>query len=162
MAPVRVGIIGCGEIVQVAHIPTLNLLSDLFTITYLCDVSNDALAHCAKRVVGKPPATTRFPQELCSSPDVDVVLIANGDAYHAVHAILGLQHNKVVFVEKPLALNKRDADAIIEAERRSNGKLMVGYMRRYAPAFEDAIQELGGIDKVTYARVRGMMTTCRC
>jgi predicted dehydrogenase len=155
-APVRVGIIGCGEVVQVVHLPTLTLMADLFQITYLCDASDDALAHCAKKVAAEPPKTTRMPEELCSSPDVDVVLIANSDAYHAAHAILGLEHDKVVFVEKPMALNKRDADAIIRAESKSAGKLMVGYMRRYAPAFEDALRELGGIGKVTYARVRGV------
>ena len=154
--PVRVGIIGCGEIAQVVHIPTLNLMSDFFRITYLCDVSDDALSHCADKIPGERPATTRSAEDLCSSADVDVVLIANSDAYHAIHAILGLKHNKVVFVEKPMALNKRDADAIILAERRSAGKLMVGYMRRFAPAFEDALRELGGIEQVKYARVRGV------
>jgi hypothetical protein len=33
---------------------------------------------------------------------------------------------------------------------------MVGYMRRYAPAFENVLEQLGGISKVLYARIRGM------
>jgi predicted dehydrogenase len=131
-------------------------MSDLFQVTYLCDASNDALAHCASKIAAEAPETTRSPEELCSSPHVDVVLIANSDAHHAAHAILALEHDKVVFVEKPMALNKRDADAIVRAESKSAGRLMVGYMRRYAPAFEDAIRELGGMEKITYARVRGM------
>lgn len=154
---VRVGLIGCGEISQVAHIPTLGLLSDLFQITYLCDVSEDTLNHCKAKVAGRVPATTDNPAELCASPDVDVVFVVNSDEYHASHAILALQHNKVVFIEKPMALNMRDADAIIKAEKKSGGKVMVGYMRRYATAFIDAVSEIGGIEKVLFARVRDII-----
>lgn len=94
---------------------------------------------------------------LCASADVDVVLVVNSDEYHAAHAILALQHDKHVLVEKPLALTKRDMIAIEEAERQSKGQLMVGYMRRYAAPFEDAVREIGGMDKILYARVRDII-----
>jgi hypothetical protein len=123
----------------------------------LCDVSDDALAHCAKKVVGPEPKTTRNAEELCASAEVEVVIIANSDAFHVLHALMGLRHNKVVFVEKPMALSLKDADTIIEAEKQSSGQVMVGYMRRYAAAFVDAIQEVGGIEKVLYARVRDIV-----
>jgi predicted dehydrogenase len=55
-----------------------------------------------------------------------------------------------------MALNERDVNAIIEAEKTSEGKLMVGYMRRYAVVFIDVINEIGGLDKILYVRVRGM------
>lgn len=152
---VRVGIIGCGEIAQVAHIPTLGYLSHLFQITYLCDVSETILTHCQSKVSGSTPQITLNAEELCSSPLVDVVFVINSDEYHAVHGALALKHDKDVFIEKPMALNDRDANALIEAERASKGRVMVGYMRRYAPAFLDAIQEIGGMDKILYARVRG-------
>lgn len=153
---VRVGIIGCGEIAQVVHIPVLGHLSHLFQISYLCDVSKSALDHCQSKIGGSPPQTTLDAAELCSSPAVDVVFVINSDEYHATHAILALQNGKHVFIEKPMALNDRDADALIAAERESQGRVMVGYMRRYAPAFLDAIQEIGGMDKILYARVRGL------
>lgn len=68
-----------------------------------------------------------------------------------------MKHDNV-FVEKPLALNARDLEQIQEAEKSSRGKLIVDYMRRYATAFEDAVQEVGGLDKILYARVRGRYT----
>jgi hypothetical protein len=155
---VRVGLIGCGEIAQVVHIPTLNFLSDLFQITYLCDVSRTSLEHCKSKVTGqKEPATTTNPEELCASPEVEVVFVINSDEYHALHGILALKYNKHVFIEKPMSLNDRDADAIIAAEKASEGCVMVGYMRRYAPAFQDAIREIGGMEKILYARVRGTL-----
>lgn len=176
----RVGIICCGEIAQVrspssatsgtcpqnqanrtyqvVHIPTINFLSTHFQTAYLCDVSEQSLAHCAQKINGGIPRTTTSADELCSSPDVDVVLISNATTFHAPHAILALQNDKYVLVEKPLALCYRDVDAIIAAEKKSKGRVFVGYMRRYATAFLDAVAEVGGMDKIHYARVRGMPT----
>lgn len=154
---VRVGIIGCGEISQVAHIPTLGHMSDYFQITYLCDISVNTLNHCKNKVIGGIPKTTCNPTELCASPDVDVVLVINSTEYHAAHAILALKYNKFVFIEKPMCLSMKDADAIIAAEKESRGKVMVGYMRRYATAFIDAVKEIGGMDKILYARVRDII-----
>lgn len=88
---VRIGIIGCGEIVQVVHIPTLNCLADRFRVTYLCDVATSARETCADRVVlgsvRTCQATTASAEELCALPDVDAVLIAN---YHVEHGLLKL------------------------------------------------------------------------
>ncbi|KAI0140778.1 hypothetical protein BJ166DRAFT_110146 [Pestalotiopsis sp. NC0098] len=155
---VRVGLIGCGEISQVSHISTLGFLSDYFRITYLCDASESALEHCRNKVVGGAvPGTTKNPAELCASAEVDVVMIASSDADHADQTILALQHQKHVFLEKPAALNVRDLHRIRDAEAGSSGKVMVGYMRRYAAAFTKAVELIGGMDKIIYARVRDII-----
>ena len=140
-----------------AHISTLNALSERFLITYLCDVSQASLRHCAGKVVGCTPKTTAKAEELCSSPDVDAVLVCNATAFHVEHSILALQQGKHVFVEKPLALCYRDIKALAEAEAVSNGAVFVGYMRRYAPALQKAMEEIGDISKVQYARVRDII-----
>lgn len=154
---VRIGIIGCGEISQVSHIPTLGFLSDCFQITFLSDVSQNALNHCKQKVIGHVPKITLNAEELCASPEVDAVLVASSDEYHAEHALAALKHNKDVLVEKPMALNRRDVDAIIAAEKLSKGRVMIGYMRRYAPAFEEAVKLVGGMDQILYARVRDII-----
>lgn len=157
MAPrVRVGIIGCGEVAQVVHIPTLGFFREQFEITYLCDASREAIEYCLGRVFGSTPTLTTDPKDVCASETVDLVMIMTADEYHTDQAILALQNNKFVFVEKPLALNARDIERIEAAEKASQGKLMVGYMRRHAAAFIDGIKEIGGMDKILYARVRGM------
>ncbi|KAI1478901.1 NAD(P)-binding protein [Daldinia eschscholtzii] len=153
----RVGIIGCGEISQVAHIPNINFLSHLLRTTYLCDVSRQALAHCKKKVNSTEPKTTTDAAVLCSSDEVDVVLIANADVYHVEHGLLALKHDKYCLIEKPAAVCFRDINKLIEAEKSSKGKVLVGTMRRYASAFVDAAQEIGGVDKVLYARVRDII-----
>ncbi|KAM9883607.1 myo-inositol 2-dehydrogenase [Verticillium dahliae] len=154
--PLNVGIIGCGEVAQVVHIPTLSYMSSWFRITYLCDFSEAALKHCAAKIPGTVK-TTRNPELLCTSEDVDVILVASSDEYHAEHALAALKHHKHVLVEKSLALTKKDIGTIAEAERHSRGSVMVGYMRRYAAPVEDAIREVGGMDKVFYAPVRDII-----
>ncbi|OHE90364.1 oxidoreductase family protein [Colletotrichum orchidophilum] len=153
----RVGIIGLGELAQVSHILVLNSLSNHFEITYICDVSQQAIDLCAKKVAGGLPKTTLSPEELIAAPETDVVVICNVNAFHPAQAILALQHNKYVFVEKPLALNYRDLDAIIAAEQTSEGRVFVGYQRRYAASFLDAVKEVQGIKKIDYIRVRDII-----
>ena len=100
------------------------------------------------------PQVTTEPSELAASPEVDVVFVLSSSEFHTSHVLLGLENDKFVFVEKPLCLTYRDADLIIEAEKRSKGKVFVGYMRRYAASFLDAVKEIGH-ENVLYARVRG-------
>lgn len=154
---IRVGLIGCGEISQVAHIANLGNLSDYFQITYLCDVSQKALDYCAPKVHGAVPKLTTSAEELCSSEHVDAVLVASVSALHTRHAILALQSNKHVLVEKPLALCIRDVDALEAAEKQSSAKIFVGYMRRYAPAFQQAMAEVGDRSRIQYVRVRDIV-----
>lgn len=146
-------------ITQVTHVPTFNLLSHLFQITYLYDVSEEALKHSQAKVAGNSrPKTTRNIEELCNSPDVDLVLLASNHTFHASEAVLALQANKHVFIEKPISLTLRDTDRIIAADKTAGGsRVFVGYMRRYAAAFVDAVKEIGGIDDIRYARVRDII-----
>lgn len=149
----------CGMVTQVVHIPTLNFLSHLFQVTYLYDVSGDAMRHSQLKVSGtSKPKTSRSVEELCSAPEVDLVMIATNHAFHAAHAMLALQANKHVFIEKPVALTLQDTDLIIDAEKAAGGaKVFIGYMRRYAAAFEDAVKEVGSIEQIRYARVRDII-----
>lgn len=149
----------CGMVAQVVYIPTLNLLSHLFQVTYLCDVSEDATRHSQLKVVGASrPNATRNVEELCNAPDVDLVMVTSNDAFHATHATLALKAGKHVFIDKPVALTLQDTDLIIDANNAAGGtKAFVGYMRRYSAAFVDALKEIGSIEQIRYVRVRDII-----
>jgi predicted dehydrogenase len=132
-------------------------MSHKFATTYLCDVSEQALQHSASKVAGIAPKTTTDAEQLCASDEVDVIIIANATAFHVPHAILALKYDKYCLLEKPAALNYRDIDSLIQAEASSKGRVLVGYMRRYASAFLEAVQEVGGLSKIQYARVRDII-----
>lgn len=156
---INVGIIGAGEVAQVIHIPTLGFMNDMYKITYICDNSNDTVAFAKDRVnaTSKDVKTTTDAEELCSSPDVDVVMVLTADEYHIDHALLALKHDKIAFVEKPMSLTEEGAKRLLEAESKSQGFVFVGYMRRYAPAFELALKEVGGTENIQYVRVRDII-----
>ena len=62
----RVGVVGCGLIAQVMHLPYLAELSDRFEIAALCDTRTDLARSCAERY-GQPPTHARW-EELLTEP----------------------------------------------------------------------------------------------
>ena len=134
---IRVGIVGCGEVAQIIHLPTLHELRDLFSVTALCDVSPSVLAG----VGAMHPGARLYAdyRQLVADPTVDAVLVGNPDAYHAEAVIAAIAAGKHVLLEKPIAVTIRDADAMIAAEAKAKVTVQVGYMRRYAPAYVEAV-----------------------
>jgi predicted dehydrogenase len=153
----QVGVIGAGEVAQVIHLPTLFLLSHLYTVVAICDVSQNAATHCAKKF--HIPRATTDPHELIGLPEVDVVFNLTSDQFHAPYTIAALQAGKNVMLEKPLTLSIKAGLAILEAEKAAQGpRVFVGYMRRYAPSFTEAFKrEISSIPRILYARSRDIV-----
>ena len=153
----RVGIVGAGEVSQVVHIPTLQLLSHLYTISAICDLSQKTVDHCATKF--HIPKRTTEPECIFQDAEIDLVLILTSDEFHTPHTIAALQAGKHVMVEKPMTLSLPSAEKIIEAERAANGpRVFIGYMRRYAPSFVEAFKhEISSIHKILYARSRDIV-----
>jgi predicted dehydrogenase len=131
----QVGVVGCGLIAQIMHLPNLRQLSDQFVVRALCDVTGDVL-----KQVGDDYRIEHLYldyRELIAHPEVEAVLVlSNGD--HAPIALAALEAGKHVFVEKPLCFTLRDADQLIDSSVRNNVTLMVGYMKWFDPAYEEA------------------------
>lgn len=71
--------------------------------------------------------------ELCLDTSIEAVYIASPHQYHAAQAIEALEHGKHVLVEKPLALNLADCDAVTAAVRRTGRTLIVGHTHAFDP-----------------------------
>ena len=76
-------------------------------------------------------ASTDIKQAL--DEDTDIIVIATQHNMHAQQIILALESGKHAFVEKPLALNHHEIDAIELAQKNTNKLVMVGYNRRFSP-----------------------------
>ena len=76
MSPIRIGVVGCGAIAQVHHMPNLLELQDEFEVTAVCDVSAGAAAYVAKRF-HVPHYFTDYRDLLAA--DVDAVLLCQSD-----------------------------------------------------------------------------------
>ena len=155
MRQLRVGIVGCGEVVQIIHLPSLYRLSEKFRVTALCDASRTVLDGVGDRW----NVDRRFLkyEDLVGQADVDVVLITNPHAYHAPVAMAALAAGKHVMVEKPVCLTLAEADALQAAQKRAGTVVQVGYMRRYAPAFLAACQMVREMGDIRLARVHDVI-----
>jgi predicted dehydrogenase len=151
----RIGIIGCGEVTQINHLPSLEFLSEQFEITALSDVSPSVL----ERVAHRHHVRHRFAdhRDLLACPEVDAVLIATPHAYHSEQTLAALEAGKHVLVEKPMSMTLEDADAIIRAQDRTGRTVQVGYMRRYASAFLEALARVGPLEDIRLARVHAVI-----
>ena len=155
MSRLRIGIIGCGSVSQIVHLPTLHQLNDLFTVTALCDVSQNVLAGVGDDW-GIATRLTDY-RELLALDTVDAALIANPDVFHAEITVEALRAGKHVLVEKPMCITLADNDAIIAAEKETGGIVQVGTMRRYAPAFIEGCRLVKEMDAIRYARVHDVI-----
>lgn len=154
--PLKLGIIGCGEVAQIIHLPALRELPDLFQVTALCDVSPAVLA----AVGADQPQAARFtePRDLIENGGVDAVLVSNPHVYHAEVALMAIRAGRHVLIEKPMCITLAEADALQEAEARSAVTVQVGYMRRYAPAFLQAVERVAAIRaEILFARVHDVI-----
>jgi predicted dehydrogenase len=151
----RVGIVGCGEVTQIIHCPALYQLPHQYEITALCDVSSAVLDELGK-LWNIAILETDY-RALLARSEVDIVLIANPNAYHAEVTIAALAAGKHVLVEKPMCVTRREAEEIIAAQEQSGLVVQVGYMRRYASAFLDGCALVRELGEVKYARVRDII-----
>lgn len=78
------------------------------------------------------------PEELLERDDVRVVVIASPARFHAEQAVAALARGKDVLLEKPMAHTLDDCDRVIAAATRTRGRLQLGFMRRYDPAYAEA------------------------
>jgi predicted dehydrogenase len=152
---INIGIIGLGEVAQIIHLPILEALPELYRISALCDISPKLL-----EAVGDRYSVERLftdVQELLKLDDLDAVFVLNSDEYHTDAIIGSLNRGMHVFVEKPMCLTLNEAEAIIKARDQSGKQVMVGYMRRFAPAYVQAVEEVRKLKNISYARIRDII-----
>ena len=92
-------------------------------------------------------------REMLKRDDIDAVIVATPDQCHAEQTVAALESGRHVLCEKPFALTLEDCKKMMDAEKRTGKKLMVGQVGRYAPGFVKAKQLItdGVIGEIFYA-----------
>ncbi|SFB09988.1 Predicted dehydrogenase [Cohnella sp. OV330] len=155
MKKLKVGIIGVGEIAQIIHLPILQSLPELYEIVALCDISQRLLDVMGEKHSVKNLYTNA--SDMLDQTGLDAVFVLNNMEYHTECTVAALQRNLHVFVEKPMCVTEAEARDIIRARNASSAQVMVGYMRRFAPAYLRALEEVRALGQINYARVRDMI-----
>jgi predicted dehydrogenase len=81
-------------------------------------------------------------EALLENKDVEAVLIATPDKFHAQAIEIAARAGKDILCEKPLALNLADAHAALAAVAKAGRRLQIGFMRRYDPAYAAAMKRI--------------------
>lgn len=152
---VRLGVIGCGGMGR-GDLECFFLNPEV-DCTVLCDVDDAMLAKateiCQKQRNHKPDTVKDF-RRLLDRKDVDVVLIATPDHWHALPTVLACQAGKDVYVEKPLAKTIDEGRAMLEAARRHNRVVQMGSQWRSCKHIREAGEFVrsGKLGKVSLVR----------
>lgn len=123
---------------------------DILEFVGLCDNNPGRLAYGKKYIGVNCPTFTNF-EEMVATTKPDLVIVTTKDANHHEFIIKGLNMGCDVLTEKPLTIDEVKCQAILEAERKSNKNLIVGFNYRWSP-YSTKIKELlmnGAIGKVT-------------
>jgi predicted dehydrogenase len=139
--PLRLGIVGCGRVVERLHLPAL-LLSEQWVVEAVAEPRRERRAWMASRL----PTARAFAtmDEMLSAEALDAVLVATPPATHRALAIDALSHGIAVLVEKPMAVTVEDARAMCGASHEADRPLWVGFNRRFRKSYRDMRDLLRG------------------
>src|SRR3974390_3504587 len=122
-------------------------------VVAVCDLSQAYMDFAAKKA-GTSPKQYKDYRRLLEAKDVDAVVIATPDHWHAVQTIQACEAGKDIYVEKPLSLCVAEGRRMVEAVRKHNRVSQVGIHRRSVPVCKEAADFVrqGGLGKITTAR----------
>lgn len=149
--PLRVGVIGCGGITQMVHLPYLHSMPELFEITAISDLSIGTLKTVGGRYgISESRQVTDYKDLL--KFELDAVLVLHS-GNHAPTVLDAIHAGKHVFVEKPLCFTLEEADTLIQAANASDVCLMVGYMKRYDPGYRYAQSQVQSMSDIRFVQI---------
>src|SRR5947209_9191313 len=148
---VRLGFIGLGN--RGDQVLDAFLTHKDAEVIALCDIHQPYLDFAGKKAGGNPEQFHDY-RKLLDRKDIDAVVIATPDHWHALQMIHACKAGKDVYVEKPLSLGVAEGRAMVKAADESKRIVQVGIQRR-SSAFCKEVADLiqgGGIGKVTVVR----------
>jgi len=128
MAQIGVGIIGAGSIADIGHCPSIQALPNAKLIA-LCDSNEEILGKAAKK--WEPEKTYHNYEDLLENKDIQAVIIATPNRFHAQQAIDAMRAKKNVIVEKPFACTHSEAWKMVEVSHQEGVLLMAGTNQRF-------------------------------
>lgn len=159
MAVIRVGLVGLGEVAQSIHLPVLSDQRDRWVIAGVHDVSPSLVALCTSQYPSAKAFETA--EALIASPDIDAVFVLSSDDTHSRFVRAAIKANKHILLEKPACLTVREIDDLLALMPGYDKTLFVGYMRRYAPAYLAAKDELPAFADITHVRIFDLISEGR-
>lgn len=130
----KIGIIGCGKIAQVRHIPEY-VANENAQVVAFYDKSLERAQALAEKYGGKAYSSCA---DLLANPEIDAVSVCVANHMHAQDTIHALKAGKHVLCEKPMATTMEDCEAMVAAAEETGKKLMIGHNQILTPAHRRA------------------------
>lgn len=149
---IRIGILGCGKIAQVRHIPEYAANPDCELAAFYNPTrkrAEDMAAKYGGRVYDTPEA-------LLADAEIDAVSVCAANYAHAELAIKAMRAGKDVLCEKPMAVTPEDCEAMVKTARETGRTLMIAHNQRFAKAH---VKAKALIDAGTIGRIVTFRTT---
>ena len=139
MSKLGLGVLGVGDMGR-RHAENIRRLAPQAQLLAVADVA----AARAKLVAAELEIEQAFGslEEMLGLKEIDSVVIATPDKFHAQAVRVAAEAGKNIFCEKPLALNLADAHAALAAVQKAGVALQVGFMRRYDPGYAEAMRRI--------------------
>ncbi len=152
---IRIGLIGCGGMGR-GDLETFLKFPDA-ACPVICDVDNAQLAKAAiivEKARGQAPASVKDFRRVLENKEVDALVVATPDHWHALPTVLGCEAGKDVYVEKPLANTIAEGRAMVAAAAKYRRIAQMGAQRRSSPTYAQAIEfvQSGKLGKVGLVR----------
>jgi len=132
MTEINWGIIGCGDVTEVKSGPAFNKIDYSALVAVMRRDAAKAADYARRHHV---PAWYSDADALINDPNVNAIYVATPPNSHADYAIRAMRAGKPVYVEKPMALNFAECNAINRVSRETGVPLFVAYYRRAMPYF---------------------------
>jgi predicted dehydrogenase len=130
MKKVRIGIIGCGGIATNKHMPSLKLIEEVEMVAF-CDIILSRAEEAKEAFGTKDAKIYKDYKQLLKDTSIDVVHVLTPNRSHSFITVDALEAGKHVMCEKPMAINTKEAQKMIDAAKRTGKKLSVAYQNRY-------------------------------
>lgn len=129
---IRAGVIGLG--VGERHVAGYEQIAGC-EVTAICDLDAGKLARVGKQCeIGTRVTDWR---KIVEDPEIDVVSICSYDDAHAEQAVAAFRNGKHVMIEKPIALSKAEAEAVLRAQQDSGCLISSNLILRQSPRFQE-------------------------
>jgi myo-inositol 2-dehydrogenase / D-chiro-inositol 1-dehydrogenase len=155
MPPLRIGVIGCGQIARAIHLPALARIPDA-RVAALAEPDDASRAAAAALAPGA--ATFTDYRELLNAGGLDAAVLCVPPHLHAPCAIAAFEAGLHVYVEKPLATSVAEGAHVVDAWRRARTIGMMGFNFRFHPQIERIRQRIGDGDIGSPLGVRSVFT----
>jgi predicted dehydrogenase len=163
--PRKTAVIGCGwygksdlfRLLQVAEVEVVGL----------CDVDRRMLDEADELLRRRHPAARprlfTDHREMLRATEPELVLIATPDHWHALQAIDAIEAGAHLYLQKPIGVDVRECEAVLDAARRHGSVIQVGMQRRSTPHLIEAkrniveagrLGEIGHVDICCYYHMR--------